>query len=171
MILTVFLALLTCKNNAGKLKISTIYTEPKRVIKEIPETNKTHTYNTREEIGERLNPMILMLFKNDETFAFRLQGNISSGGHRINQIRKIRFEKGEQNGNAITLRYYTEIKKTSGKESADIAGYNYTQDETYTIPDGVKILKIELYEDRVNNSLHTRHKVIAQQTFTFFAQI
>ncbi|MCJ7936070.1 MAG: hypothetical protein MUW56_21190 [Chryseobacterium sp.] len=112
-----------------------------------------------------------MLSKNAETLKFRIQRNISSGGHTIHQVRKIRFEEGEQNGNSITLRYYVEIKKVPGKESADVKGYNYTKDESYKIPDDVKIIKIELYEDRINDTSDTKPKRIAQQTFNFFAKI
>ncbi|WET50054.1 hypothetical protein PYS58_02765 [Chryseobacterium indologenes] len=171
MILTSLLALLSCKGNAQKLKVTAIYTEPKRVTKVIPETGKPHPYTTREAVTERLHPRIVMLTKNAEELQFQIQGNVSSGGHSIHQVKKIRFEKGEQNGNTITLRYYTEIKKIPGKESADVQGYNYTKNEVYKIPNGIKIIKVELYEERINDPLDTKPKLIAQQTFNFFARI
>ncbi|AZA85208.1 hypothetical protein C1637_15180 [Chryseobacterium lactis] len=171
MISTSFLTLLSCETDAQKLKIATIYAAPKRVVKEIPETGKTHIYTTRQEVTERLSPMILMLSKNAETLQFRIQGNIDSSGHNIHQVRKIRFEKGELNGNGITLRYYVEIKKKPGKESADVKGYNYTKDETYNIPNDVKIIKIELYEDRINDAPDSKPKLIAQQIFNSFVKI
>lgn len=168
---TSIFVLLGCKSNTQKLQTSPIYTEPKRVTKEILETGKIQIYTTRKAITERLSPMILMLSKNTETLQLRLQGNISSSGHAIHQVRKIRFEKGEQNGNAIILRYYVEIKRIPGKESANVQGYNYTKDETYKIPADVKIIRIELYEDKINDSSETLPKRIAQQTFNFFAKI
>ncbi|UKB86118.1 hypothetical protein LF887_10975 [Chryseobacterium sp. MEBOG06] len=171
MILTSFLALVSCKADAQKLKVFTIFREPKKVAKEVSETGKTHTYTTRQEVTERLNPLIFMLSKNDGTLKFRLQGNISSSGHSIRQVRKMRYEKGEQNGNFITLRYFVEIKKIPGKESADVKGYNYSKDETYTIPKDVKVINIELYEDRINDTSATKPKFIAQQTFNFFDRI
>ena len=171
MVLASFLALSGCKTDAQKLKISAIYTEPNRITKEIPETGAPHTYTTHREVTERLKPMVFMLSKNKEALKFRIQGNIGSGGHSIHQVSKIRFEKGEQNGNSITLRYYVEIKKLPGKESAGVQGYNYTKDETYPIPDGVKIIKIELYEERINDTSDSTPKCIAQQTFNFFTQI
>lgn len=171
MMLTSFLALFGCKTNAQKMQVTTIYSEPKRVTREVPETGTTHIYTTSKEVTERLNPMIFMLTKNAETLKFRIQGNISSGGHNINQVRKLRFEKGEQNGNTITLRYYVEIKKIPGKESDHVKGYNYTKDETYQITNDVKIIKIELYEDRISDSTDTKLKLIAQQIFNFFAKI
>lgn len=170
MILISFLALLSCNTNAQKLNITTIYSEPKRSTREVPETGAVHHYTTRKEVTERFSPMIVMISKNAEILKFRIQGNISSGGHNINRIKKIRFEKGEQNGNSMTLRYYVEIKKIPGKESADVTGYNYTKDETYKIQKDVKIIKIELYEEQTNASGRIP-KLIAEQTFNFFAKI
>lgn len=170
-ILTSFFALLGCKGNAQKLQVSVIYSVPNRVTKEVPETGKIHTYTARKSVTERLNPMIFMLSKNAEALQFRIQGNISSGGHTIHQVRKIRFERGVQSGNTITLKYYVEIKKKPGKESANVQGYNYTQDEIYKIPGDIKIIKIELYEEQINDPSDTKSKLVAQQTFNFFAKI
>ncbi|SHF73867.1 hypothetical protein [Chryseobacterium vrystaatense] len=166
MISTSFLALFGCKTSAQKMQITAIYSQPNRVTREVPETGATHTYTTNKEVTERFSPVIFMLSKNAETLKFRIQGNISSGGHTINQVRKLRLEKGEQNGNTITLKYYMEIKKIPGKESADIKGYNYTKDETYKIPVDIKIIRIELYEDRMNDTAGTTPKLIAEKTFT-----
>lgn len=121
---------------------------PKGLQEKFRETGATHTYTTNKEVTERLKPVIFMLSKNAETLQFRIQGNISSGGHTINKLRKLRLEKGKQNGNTITLKYYIEIKKISGKESVYVLGYNYTKDETYKIPNDVKVIRIELYEDQ-----------------------
>ncbi|GEN65949.1 hypothetical protein [Chryseobacterium rhizosphaerae] len=171
MILTSFLVISGCKTNAQKLKISSIYSEPKQVTKEIPETGKTHTYTTRKEVTERLDPLIFMLSKNAGTLTFCIQGNISSSGHSIHKVRKIRFERGAQSGNTVTLKYYVEIKKVLGKENADVLGYNYTKDETYKIPNDIKIIRIELYEERINDTSATKPKLLAQQSFNFFPKI
>ena len=170
-ILTSFLVLSGCKTNAQKLQVTTIYSEPNRVTREVPEPGGKYTYTTRKEATERLNPMIVMISKNAEILKFRIQGNISSGGLNINKIRKIRFEKGEQTGNSITLRYFAEVKKIPGKEGSDVVGYNYTKDETYKISGEVKIIKIELYEDQIKDTSGTTPKLIAEQTFNFFAKI
>lgn len=170
-ILTSLLTLLGCKNNAQKLQISTIYSEPKRVEREVPETGSIHTFTTHKEVTDRLDPGVFMISKNAGLLKFRVQGNISSGGHTINKVKKIRFEKGEQNGNTITLRYYTEIKRYPGKESGNVKGYNYTKDETYKLPDNIKIIRIELYEDRINVTSDTGPQLIAEKTFNFFAKI
>lgn len=170
-ILTSFLTLFGCETNAQKLNVKTIYAEPKRHTREVPGTGTVHKYTTRKEITKRLSPLIIMTSKNAEILKFRIQGNISSGGHNIHQVRKIRFEKGEQNGNCMTLRYYVEVKKVPGKESADVTGYNYTKDETYKIPDSVKLVRIELYEDRINDTPAKIPKFIAGQTFNLFAKL
>nr|WP_283162271.1 hypothetical protein [Elizabethkingia ursingii] len=171
MILTSFLALFGCETNAQNLNITTIYSEPKRSTREVPETGAVHNYTTRKEVTERLSPMIVMTSKNAEIVKFRIQGNISSGGLNINQVRKIRFIKGEQKGNSMTLRYYVEIKEVSGKEGSDVVGYNYTKDETYKIPNDVKIIKIELYEERIKDTSGRNPKLITEKTFNFFARI
>ena len=117
MILASFLTLFGCETNAQKLNVTAIYSEPNRVTREVPETGAVHNYTTRKEVTERLNPMIVMTSKNAEILKFRIQGNISSGGLNINRIKKIRFEKGEQNGNSMTLRYYVEIKRLPVKKA------------------------------------------------------
>ncbi|WP_260255410.1 hypothetical protein [Elizabethkingia anophelis] len=171
MILASFLILFGCEANAQKLNVTTVYSEPNRVTREFPETGGKHTYTTRKEVTERLNPMIVMTSKNAETLKFRIQGNISSGGLNINKIRKIRLEEAAQNGNSLTLRYYVEVKKIPGKESSDVVGYNYTKDEIYKIPNDVKIIKIELYENQIKDTSATTPKLIAEQTFDLFAKI
>lgn len=171
MILSSFLALFGCKTGAQKLHVSTIYTQPQRVTREIPGTDSTHTFTTRRAVTERLSPGVFMLSKNDEALQFRIRGNISSSGHSIHQVRKIRLEKGEQNGNSITLKYYVEIKKISGKENANVQGYNYVKDVVYKIPNDIKLIKVELYEEQNNDRSETSPKLITQQTFNFFAKI
>ncbi|WP_407481311.1 hypothetical protein [Elizabethkingia meningoseptica] len=171
MIVTSFLTLFGCNTNAQKLNVTTIYSEPKRSTREVPETGGIHNYTARKEVTERFSPMIVMISKNAEILKFRIQGNISSGGHNINRIKKIRFEKGEQNGNSMTLKYYVEIKRIPGKESADVTGYNYSKDESFKIPNDIKIIKIELYEEQTNDTSGRIPKLIAEQTFNFFAKM
>lgn len=171
MIVTSFLALFSCETNAQKLNITTIYSEPKRITREIPETGAVYNYTTSKEVTERFSPMIVMISKNAEILKFRIQGNISSGGHNIHRIKKIRFEKGEQNGNSMILKYYVEIKRIPGKESAGVTGYNYSKDESFKIPNDIKIIKIELYEDQIKGASGRNPKLIAEQTFNFFARI
>lgn len=171
MILIAFSALFGCKTTTGKLQVTVIYSEPKRVTRAVPETGAASAYTTNKVVTKRFDPMVFMLSKNVEKFSFRIQGNISSGGHHSNQVRKIRLEKGKQEGNSITLRYYAEVKKIPGKESANVMGYNYAKDETYEIPDDIKIIRIELYEDRINSTSTKIPRLIAQQTFNFFAKI
>jgi hypothetical protein len=60
-VLTSFLPLFGCKTNVQKLHISTIYAEPKRVLKEIPETGAIQTYVNCKEVTERLVPVIYKL--------------------------------------------------------------------------------------------------------------
>jgi hypothetical protein len=51
-----------------------------------------------------------------------------------------------------------------------VKGYNYAKDETYEIPNDVKLIDIQLYEDRINIAANNP-KLIAEQTFNFFSKI
>ncbi|WP_104381147.1 hypothetical protein [Sphingobacterium sp. HMA12] len=170
-ILISFVALTGCKINTQRLQVSAIQTEPKRMIKVNPETGTTYTFTSRSRVTKRLPYQIFMLSKTAEKLKFRIQGNIYSSGHHINRIRKIRFEKGKQLGNAITLRYFVELQRKPGKENVNVEGYNYTKDEIYEIPHDVKIIKIELYEDRLNDHGPANPTLMTQQRFDFFAKI
>lgn len=165
-ILISFLTLVACNVNTKKLQIATIYAEPKRVSKKNLETGVSQI-TTHQSISERFKPQIYMISKNHQSLKFRIQGNIHSSGHQKNEIEKIRSGKAERYGDTITLRYFVEVKRSPGKENANVRGYNYTTDEIYKIPNAVKRVKIELYEDRMNFPIDTRRKLVAQQTFNF----
>lgn len=167
MILASFFALFNCKTNADKLQISSVFTEPKRVTREVPETGAVHTYSTYQEVTERLIPAVSLLYKEGNLLKFSIQGNITSRGHQIRKVSSIRFEQGEQVGNSITLKYYVNIKHIPGKEGATIAGYNYTNQENYQIPNDVKLIRVEVYEEHPNQ----KPKLIVEQKFDFFAKI
>lgn len=147
-ILTSLFGLLGCSAEAQKkLKIEPVYVQPHRVSRETQETGRTHTYTTNKEVTKRLTPQVVMLDSADGKWRFRLQGNIYSGGHNIRQVKKIRFEKGDDLEESLTLRYYVEVRKIPGKESANVSGYNYSKDIRYSIPKNVKMIKVELYEE------------------------
>lgn len=151
-----------------KLKIETILSEPIRVSKENPETGRTYQATRLVAKTTRLASTISLESKNANNCTFLLQGNISSAGHAINRVQKIRFEKGDQVGDNLTLKYYVEIKHLPGKESANVLGYNYAKIEKYTVPKDVKTIHIELYEDRINKrpaSKQPKLKLVAQQTY------
>lgn len=139
-----------------KLKIETILVEPSRVIKENPETGKMIQHTTFVPVTASLEPKISVQRKEANTLTFLLQGNISSAGHSINRVKRIRFESAEQVGDSLTLKYYVEIKHIPGKEGGNVRGYNYTKVENYTLPKAVKQVYIELYEHRIN--LHSASK-------------
>jgi len=166
-ILPTLLLLMVFKTQAQRLTVTTIYAAPQRVNNEIPETGRTYSTTTLREVTPRLKPEILMLSTNESKLQFRIQGNIRSSGHQMRHIRRIRYEKGEQDGVEITLKYYVEIKNKPGKEGALIKGYNYTKDISHRIPKGVRIVKIELYEDYLEVSAATKSKCIAVKTFDF----
>lgn len=166
-ILTSFLAFLSCKSTGQKLKVSEILAKPQKVENKLLESRSTHVFTTFKEVTPRLSSSVFLIRKNTEELQFQIQGNINSSGHNSNKINKISFEKGEQSGNSVTLKYYVEIKKVSGKENNDVRGYNYTKIESYKIPKGVKLIKIELYENRNNVTAIDNPKLIVEQTFNF----
>lgn len=151
-----------------KLNIETILAEPSRITQEDPETGKTIQRTTLSVVTNVLEPMIQLQVKENDKLAFLLQGNISSGGHSINKVRRIRLEKAQQEGNSVRLKYYVEIKYIPGKEGANVRGYNYSQEETYNIPEGIQSVYVEMYEDRINKkegSQQPKLKLVAKQVF------
>lgn len=154
--------LLGGKTQAQKPKVTTIYAAAQRLTREVPETGRIYSSTSLREVTARLEPEILMLSKNEGILQFRIQGNIRSSGHQVRHIRGIRYEKGEQGATEVTLKYYVEIKNKPGKEGALIKGYNYTQDISYRIPKGVKRVKIELYDDRLDVKAAVKTTCIAE---------
>src|SRR5690606_27317437 len=76
-----------------KLHIETILAEPSRITQEDPETGKTIQRTTLSVVTNVLEPMIKLQSEENGELTFLLQGNISSGGHSINKVRRIRLEK------------------------------------------------------------------------------
>lgn len=152
----------------NKLKIETILAAPARVTSQNVETGRTYPRSTYVIVTPLLDHAILMLNQSDKTIDLLLQGNISSSGLSINNIKKIRLKKTEQVGDVITLKYYVEIVNISGKEGSTVQGYNYSKVESYKIPDKVKTLKVELYEDRISQrtgSKLPKLKLVAEHFF------
>lgn len=149
-----------------KLNIETILAEPSRITQEDPETGKTTQRTTLSVVTNVLEPMIKLQSKANDKITFLLQGNVSSSGHSINKVRRIRLEKAQQEGNSVRLKYYVEIKYIPGKEGANVRGHNYSQQETYHIPEGVQSVYVEMYEDRINKKADSKQpylKLVAEQ--------
>ena len=143
-----FCSLLGC--SAQKIKTEAILATPIPVSIQNKD-NGRHTYKTAWETKTVvLEPQITLAQIDKNKATFQLQGNIRSGGHAINQVGKIRLAQNDKTETAVTLKYYVEIKRIPGKESANVIGYNYTSLETYKIPNGINIINVELYEDRIN---------------------
>lgn len=151
-----------------KLNIETILAEPSRITQEDPETGKTIQRTTLNVVTDVLKPMIKLQSEANDKITFLLQGNVSSSGHSINKVRRIRLEKVQQESNSVRLKYYVEIKYIPGKEGANVRGYNYSQQETYHIPKGVQSVYVEMYEDRINKKAGSKQpdlKLVAEQVF------
>lgn len=168
--LMMFLNFFSCSAQK-KLHTETIFAKLARVTSKDVKTGRVFPNDTYIPITKRLEPEIILKNKDKNKLTFSLQGNISTGGHAINRIKKIRFEKGVQSGDTLTLKYFVEIKQIPGKESANIRGYNYTKQETYKVPKDVKVIDIELYEDHTLKGINYKKeklKLVAQQTFEFY---
>ena len=151
-----------------KLNIETIHAQPSRITQEDPQTGRTIQRTTSRRVTAVLEPMIKLQRKEDGKVTFLRQGNITSGGHTIYRVKKIRLEKEQQEANSMTLRYYVEIKYIAGKEGAHVHGYNYSQEETYSLPRGVQSVHIEMYEDRTHKKAGSKQpdlKSVAAQVF------
>lgn len=162
----ILLPLFSC-HAQRKLKIETILAKTVRVSSQDPATGRIYNTNTRAPLIPRLDPRIVLESNSGNKLIFQLQGNVSSGGRSINKVQKIRSEKPERIEQTITLKYFVEIKNIPGKEGANVLGYNYNKEVTYKIPDGVKRIQVELYENRLNSgsTKHPKLKLVAQETF------
>lgn len=167
-----FLSFFSCVAQ-NKLHTETIFAKLARVTSKDVESGSDFHRNTYIPITPRLEPEILLKKNHKHKLTFSLQGSISSGGHAINRVNKIRFEKGEQAADTLTLKYFVEIKRVPGKEDANVRGYNYTQQESYKVPKDVKVIHIELYEDhRPKGTGYKKEKLklVAQQNIGFSAK-
>lgn len=168
-----FIPFLNCLGQ-NKLKIETIMAQPATVTAVVPETGRKYNRSTYVTVTKRVDPAIVLQTKADHQVKFLLQGNISSQGLSANKVRKIRFEKGNQQGNSITLKYYVEIVHIPGKEGATVHGYNYSKEEIYKIPKDINVIHIELYEDRIKQrtgSKSPKLKLVANEIFDNFPEI
>ena len=73
----------------NKLKIETILAAPARVTSQNVETGRTYPRTTYVIVTPLLDHAILMLNQSDKTIDLLLQGNISSSGLFINNVKKI----------------------------------------------------------------------------------
>jgi hypothetical protein len=151
-----------------KLKIETIISKTTTVTRVNPETGKQYTTSKFVEVTERFHPSINIKTEENNALSILLEGNITSAGLSCNRIKKIRYVKGKPLGDTITLKYYVEIKNIPGKESAGVNGYNYRKLISYKIPKDIKVVKVELYEDRISlkqNSKIPKIKLVAEDIF------
>ncbi|WP_413531945.1 hypothetical protein [Empedobacter brevis] len=148
--LFIFFPFFNCSTQ-NKLKIETIIETPSRITSQNTEARK----NNPKSNTKRLEHAIFIKNKSNKNLALKLQGNISSGGLSIYNVRKIHLEEGQKIGNSMTLKYNVEILNIPGKESANVKGYNYSKEEYYKIPKDVEIIKVELYEDYVTQRMHS----------------
>ncbi|MFD2556069.1 hypothetical protein ACFSQW_16875 [Sphingobacterium tabacisoli] len=167
MLASVFIMLASCKIQDQKLQISPIYAKPKKLIKSSSEDGKAHLATSLQEVTERLQPLIATVSPENGKLELSIQGNISSAGLSVKKVRKIRFEETELEENFITLRYIVEIRKTPGKESADVRGYNYTQGIRYQVPKGTKQVKLELYENHVGDRFVKSPILVFEKTLNY----
>ena len=138
-----------------KMKIERIVSHPQKELYTDSITGKSIKRTKLVSKIKRLEPNIKIIHSNTRKIEFSLQGNITSGGHSINNVKKIKLEK-EDNKNEIVLKYYVEIKRVAGKESANVNGYNYFQNETFAIPKNTTSIKIQLYERYIDSKIPSK---------------
>ena len=155
----------------NRIQIEPLYSKLSRELSHKTANGEEVYINRDVLITTRLNAEIDVLSENTNSINYQLRGNISSRGHSIRKISKIRLEK-EQFGDTLLLKHFVEIKRIPGKESANIHGYNYTKKETVKIPKGVKIVIIDMYEERLFDPIYRRESLeksyLVQKTINVF---
>lgn len=168
-----FASIFGCASH-NKLKVETILVKPFTSTSLDKETGRRINTSSYIPLTSVLEPAILFQSNYNNQLSFRIQGNITSGGLSIQNVKRIRFKQGEKSGNHITIKYFVEIIHIGGKEGNNVRGYNYTKDIIYKIPEDVKFIKVELYEDRITQKTGSKHpklKLIASQEFDFWPKI
>lgn len=130
-----------------KLQTETIFIRHQTACKNV--NGKYIRYRASVPLTKRLEPQVIILSQDKQNMSYELQGHISSAGLSINRVKNIRVEK-EINKTQLTLKHIVDIKGIAGKEGAMIIGYNYKKEEELKIPEGIQVIKIELYEERSN---------------------
>ena len=167
-----FLSFFSCSGQE-KLHTETILTRLARVTSKDVESGRVFNRNSYIPITKRLEPEILIINQDKNKLTYSLQGSISSSGHSIYRVNKIRFEKGERAADTLTLKYFVEIKKIPGKEGANVRGENYRQQAAFKVPKDVNVIHIELYEEHSHkgeNAKKEKSKLVAQQNIDFSAK-
>lgn len=134
----------TSESLNNKLEVTTITTKPERVeVKD--ENGHVRSRNTYVDEIERLKPEIIILDTKNRQFKYKIQGNITSRGLSIRRVKTIQSEQRIE-GSTLVIKQTVMVKSISGKEGAQVAGYNYQQENVAKIPESINTIKIELHE-------------------------
>ncbi|WP_282628351.1 hypothetical protein [Empedobacter sedimenti] len=163
------LSLLSC---VGRKNIQTkpILAAPAHVSVKNAETGRIGYRSTYVPITPSLKPQIIMISRIDNELTLKLQGKIGSGGLSRRKVKGVRLEQGDLYGNDITLKYIVEIERVTGKENANVQGYNYTTKVVCKVPEGAQLINVELYEERPPQAPNTKPqlKLMTSELFDFF---
>ena len=130
----------TSESLNNKLEVTTITTKPERVeVKD--ENGHVRSRNTYVDEIERLKPEIIILDTEDRQFKYKIQGNITSRGLSIRRVKTIQSEQRIE-GSTLVIKQTVMVKSISGKEGAQVAGYNYQQENVAKIPESINTIKI-----------------------------
>ena len=138
-----------CKTNeilTNKLVVTTITIKPERVeVKD--ENGQVRSRNTYVDEIERLKPEIIILDTKNRQLKYKIQGNITSRGLSIRRVKTIQSEQWIE-GSTLVIKQTVMVKRISGKEGAQVSGYNYQQENLVKIPENIHTVKIELHEQK-----------------------
>lgn len=141
-----FFGCTTSKSLHTKLVVTTITTKPERVaVKD--ESGQVHFRNTYTDEIKRLNPEIIILDTENRQLKYKLQGHIISRGRSIRHVKTIQSEQWTE-GATLVIKQTVMVRSIAGKEGANVAGYNYQQENAVKIPENIDAVKIELHEQK-----------------------
>jgi hypothetical protein len=155
------ISLIGCKTVERKLKIETVMGEYVKASR-TAENGAHIRYNKRIPKTPLLEPKIDSIQQMDNKLSYNLQGHINSGGRTIYRVKNIQTEEVLQN-DTLLIKHHVEIKTISGKEGANVMGYNYSQKFNQEVQSGIKKVKIELfhhYQSRDSTKVMTEEFVI-----------
>lgn len=149
---------ISCQGQS-KMETEVLVTDIKAFEKVLSNRKKTNNERVYVDISQKLEPQILIHHKQEKEIIYRIQGNVKSGGLSINAPKKI-VSQHVMSNDTLIITNTVNIVGIAGKEGNNIKGYNYQQDEKLPIPNKIKIVKIQLYEEFSNQKSKEDNKIV-----------
>lgn len=149
---------ISCQGQS-KMKTEVLVTDINAFETAVKNRKKTNDQRVYVDISQKLEPNILINDKQGNEIVYHIQGNVKSGGLSINVPKKIASHQIISN-DTLVITHIVNIVGISGKEGSSISGYNYQQKELLNIPNEIKMVKIQLYEEFSHQKIKEKNRKV-----------